>query len=212
MRRVMLVTAVISTCLMVLCVAQANLLLNSDFESGPGDGSAAPDNWWRSSADSGSQDWAARNGSLGVGFYPWANGSSYTLQDVSVNLANGNVFEWSIWGLAEADYTVGMTYLGMEFWGSGSLKYAVTNDISSAINGDRNNWNQYTFIHTNEDNTVDMVKPMFGFLNGTDVGGTQGGKWDDASFTQSVIPEPTTMALLGVAMGVAVVLRRRQRR
>ncbi|NCC53824.1 MAG: PEP-CTERM sorting domain-containing protein [Spartobacteria bacterium] len=196
-------------------LVSANMLVNPGFETaegGSGGNGRTPDGWWAYN-DAVSEGWAAMSGTNGVAFRAW-NDTSYggMGQDVLVDRANGDVFEFSIYGRAEADYssTANETWLKLEFWNSAGdqLYYAVTNDIYSAMVSDPDNWNQYIFRYTNDNVNVGMVKPMFGGGEWSNTGGDQAATWDDASFVQ--IPEPVTAGLLLIGLGGVYMFRRRK--
>lgn len=209
---------VLALCAVLICssFAVANMLQNPGFEVGPASG-ATPDNWWKPGAPQdqlGQENWAAETGTNGVAFWAWTAGSAgYMLQDVAVDISTGNVFTFTIRGLAEANYNANNTYLEMEFWdASGStMYYEASNSIHTAFTGSRDSWNTYTMSVTNTDGRVGMVKPVFGFDGGVDNGtGNQAAFWDNATFLQSV-PEPlsATFMILGLA-GIYAIRRRKQ--
>lgn len=204
-------------------LVSANLLSNPGFEEGDGQDGVTGSNgfakgwavdWW-AYQDTEVQNWGNGHysGSNAVAFRGWIDGGYGGFgQDVTVDLSNGNIFDFSIYGRAEADYgsTDSETWLKMEFWDSSgsTLYYAVTNDIYSAITGDPDNWNQYSFRYTNDNESVGMVKPMVGAGAFDNTSGSQGATWDDASFVQ--IPEPMTAGLLLLGIGGIYIFRRRK--
>ncbi len=206
---------------LVLCIALAssavlaNMLVNPGFEVGAASG-ATPTNWWQY-GNAGQEAWAANSGTNGYAFYSWNDGGYGGVgQDVLVNISTGQVFTFSVDGLAEAQYSssANETWMKMEFWNAAgdTMYYALTNDIYSALTGAADTWNTYSFTVTNDNASVGMVKPMFGGGNWTDTAGAQAAKWDDATFLQTTgaVPEPSVIALMLIGLGAVYGIRRRR--
>jgi len=216
MRKVLVVLVVLVTAL----VASANLLTNPDFEisdGGTGGDGRTPSGWWAYNQVS-SEGWAARNGTNGMAFWSWNNGTYGGFgQDVTTNLVSTDILTFSIYGLAEANFESSSqeTWLKIEYWTNGASAYSRqdTFDIYSLITASPDTWNQYTMITTVGMDNVTMVKPIVGGGGFTNVGGSQAVKWDDADFTvTNAIPEPTIAGLLGFAGLLICALRRKNRK
>jgi len=179
----------------------ANLLVNPGFEIGAADGGTAT-GWWNVN-EVGQYNWASETGTNGMVFKSWANGNwGFFGQDVSVDLANGSVFTFTIRGLAQTNFSSSGSeaYLKVEFWksGEGSARYIVTNSTYATLVASPNTWNTYTVVVTNADPDINLVKPIVGYGQATDTTGDQAVKWDNASLVQS--PD-TSVAQTFVASG-----------
>ena len=212
MRRWMSLVGVVAV-LSLVYVASANLLVNPGFELGPA-GGGTPDGWWKYN-ETGQETWAGRTGTNGMAFWSWSNGAFGGFgTDVSSNMLVGQVVNFSIYGLAEAQYnsTTPETWLKIEWWTNGASTWTMqsTLDVYGTLTGNRDNWNLLSFTVTNTLTDVNMIKPIVGFGGGTNVGGSQAVKWDDASLTiTDAIPEPTIAGLLGFAGLLFCAVRRR---
>jgi len=196
-------------------LAYGNLLSNPGFETAEGGtgGNGRTPASWEGGNDAASEGWAAETGTNGIAFYAWNDGSwGYMLQKVSVNIANGTEFTFSINGLAEPGYssTGNETYLKLEFWDAGeTTQYAVhTNDVYSAMTSDTDNWNTYSVTGISSNASVGLVKVVFGGGQWSNTSGAQSAKWDNADLVQ--IPEPVTAVLLCMGIGGIYMFRRRK--
>jgi hypothetical protein len=208
MRRHALRTMILA--LVAACgAAQANLLLNAGFELPDGGGSAT--NWWTYSAAGTRQSWAAYNGTYGAAFFTAGNQYGGIGQDVATNLNNGDVLTLSLYGKAETGYNVSDTYIELQFFTGGSMTYALTNNVYSALTQSMNTWNQISVVRTNTVSGITMVKPVIAYTGCTipDAGHTA--QWDDVDLAVQAIPEPTVAGLLVLA-GAALFAFRRTRR
>ncbi len=166
----------------------ANLLANPGFEIGPA-GGATPAGWWKF-GELGQELWAPETGTNGVAFWSWVNGNwGFMGQDVGVDNSMGNVYTFSIRGHAQTNFTSSGSeaYLKLEFWvnGEGAARYVVTNNVYGALRANRGFWGSYSLTVTNSDAQVNLVKPVFGYGQASDIGGDMAVKWDNASLTQT---------------------------
>ncbi|GEM_PF-2422985 len=155
-----------------------NLLVDPGFENGSG--------WWTYS-DAGREWWAAQSGRTGVAFYAWNEGAYGGIgQDVEVNQNNGHIYEFSIWGLAEANYSSlsHETWLKLELYDGATLKQTVQKDIYAALTGTLNTWQLFTLTVTNTTDTITKITPMVGGAFWNNTGGNQSAKWDNGYLRQ----------------------------
>jgi len=119
-----------------------------------------------------------------------------------VDQSNGQIYEFSIWGAAETDYTStnGETWLKMELWDGATLKQTVQKDIYAALKSAPNTWQLFTLTVTDTLDTITLVKPIVGGGAWSNVGGSQAAKWDNGYFRQVMVPEPAGMLLLGLLL------------
>jgi hypothetical protein len=172
----------------VVSTNSGNLLLNAGFEIGPAGGAEAP-NWGRY-GNGGQENWAAETGTNGYVFPGWVNGGFGGIyQGVSVSMAQGNVFTFSIDGNVEANFTssANETWMKLEFWvnGESNPRYSLTNDIYSALKANSGTWRTYTMTVTNGVSGINEVRALVGYGNAQDVGGSQAARFDNAVLTQS---------------------------
>ncbi len=163
------------------------LLKNKGFEQGPA-GGAAPVDWFIVN-NLGQQYWAAETGTNGMAFHSWNDGAwGFFGQEVDVNLSKGSVFQFSIRGNAQSNFSsyTGEAYIKVEFWkrGEGSARSSVQSDIYPNLTFAPGVWSTYTVTATNADSQVDMVKVLVGYGNASDTGGDQSVFWDNASLLQ----------------------------
>lgn len=212
MRRWLSLIGVVAV-LSLVYVASANLLVNSGFELGPA-GGGTPEGWWKYN-EAGQEGWAAQTGTNGVAFWGWSNGAFGGFgSDIVSNINVGSVVEFSIYGLAEANFNSSDSEMWMkvEWWTNGGATWTMqsTFDVYGTLTGNRDNWNQLTMQVTNTLSDVYQIKPIIGFGGGTNVGGSQAVKWDNADLTiTDAIPEPTIAGLLGFAGLLFCAVRRR---
>ena len=173
-----------------------NLLVDPAFENGG--------SWWSyGDGNLGREAWAAQSGRTGVAFYAWIPGGYGGIgQDVSVDQSNGQIYEFSIWGAAETDYTssTGETWLKLELWDGATLKQTVQKDIYAALKAKPNTWQLFTLTVTDTVDTITLAKPIVGGGAWSNVGGSQAAKWDNAYFRQIGVPEPVGLFVLGLLL------------
>ena len=163
------------------------LLKNKGFEIGAA-GGATPTDWFISNA-LGQEKWAAESGTNGVAFYSWTDGNwGFFGQDVDVDVSKGNVFQFSIRGLAQSNFSSysSEAYIKVEFWkkGEGSARNTITLNVYPNLIFAPNVWSTYSLTATNTDSQVDMVKVLVGYGDASDTGGDQSCYWDNASLLQ----------------------------
>jgi autotransporter-associated beta strand protein len=167
-----------------------NLLQNPGFEEQDGANENDALHWWRYE-NAGRNDWASRNGSQGMGWWSYDDWYGGFGQDVYVDLVNGDVVAFSIWGKAETGFVgkVGMeeAWIKVEFWAGGSRVYTVTNSVYGQLVNNYNKWTEHRFVYTNTQNGITLVKPIVGYGNveGYETGAVM---WDDATFTKGARP------------------------
>ncbi len=165
------------------------LLKNKGFEIGAA-GGATPTDWFIGNNNgAGQQDWAAESGTNGMAFYSWTNGNwGFFGQDVDVDLSKGNVFQFSIRGLAQSNFSSSghEAYIQIEFWKKGETSACQSNrlDVYPNLIFAPNVWSTYSITATNTDTQVDMVKVLVGYGKAIDTGGDQSCFWDNASLLQ----------------------------
>lgn len=190
---------------------QANLLLNSSFETQDGTSEWLAQNWWRDNtgvfADMVDRNnWHPNSGTWDMLVKGWEVSKSGRFgQWVGSSFGVGDVFTFSIYGDCEADFTASDVRLGIEFHSAGGV---VTNSTSiySSFLGSPGTFGQYTFKVTNTQSGVYGVSAFVLVDNTTGGAGSRSVYFDDASLT---IPEPTVAGLLGVAGLMFAGLRRR---
>jgi hypothetical protein len=211
MKKLMMVLCV---SLLVLCgTANANLLLNSGFETNGGYGGATADNWTETLAGdaTGVEGWANHDGNWGMAVYWWSNGGNGGFyQNVAVTA--GQQYEFSCWTLRDGNgqwvngewvpNTMAGTYTMKIDWldGSGAILGTVSDDITNTMGVGAGGWLLKAVAGIAP---VGTVSANVGF---DAVGVNNAGKFDDASF--DVIPEPITVTLLG--LGSLFLARRRK--
>lgn len=163
----------------------ANLLENPGMEEGEG---LTASNWWYYGA-AGRVNWANRKpewGSWGNAFFSVGNEWGGFGQDVAVDLNRGSIFRFAISAKAETNYTNANTTIGMEFWNSGTLVYAITQNVYATIATNRNQWTYLVLEHTNTAPSITTVKVRCDYADGVIAPGTPSAtcQWDDGRFWQ----------------------------
>ncbi|MFH0880292.1 MAG: hypothetical protein V2A34_11315, partial [Lentisphaerota bacterium] len=166
-----------------------NLLANPGFELGSAGGVEAL-GWYRFGSGGQENNWAAQTGTNGYVLPGWINGGwGGMYQEIAVDNFKGNVYTFSIAGNAETNFTssAAETYMKIEMWvnGEGVPRRVVTNSIYSALRASVNTWNRYTMTVTNNDGAINLIKPIVGYGNAQDVGGSQACKFDNGEFHQT---------------------------
>jgi hypothetical protein len=196
---------------LVLCgTAQAdNLLLNSSFETNTGGGGSAAN--WTNTGATGTETWAWHTGDWGMAVYSWGGwegcpwpeaGTGEFYQDVAVT--GDTYYAYTIWATRDP-WTVpmaGSITMKIEWYDGATLLSTVSRDITNAIGVEAPplpNWVQVN-IDPLSPTDADMARVMISthVVNNAL-------KFDDASFG---VPEPVTMALLG--LGSLFLVRRRK--
>jgi hypothetical protein len=165
-----------------------NLLQNPGFEEQDGGNANNALHWWRYD-NAGRNDWAGRGSAQGMAWWAWAVWYGGFGQNVDVDLDDGDVVVFTIWGNAETGFvsTTSKAWIQMEFWSGGSLVYAETNSIYSQLVGDYNTWTEYRFPYTN---TVDNITEVRIGLHYADAAGYEDAavRFDDATFVKGTHP------------------------
>ncbi len=168
----------------------ANRLVNPGFED---EGT----NWgeaWSHWGDVGTAEWAARDGSNGVAFYPgWYTRSATFDQQVFVTSPpSGEAFVFSIDALAETNFvtTTGVVRLEMQFWGGGVTRHTEVSNIYSQMIEHREQWDTYWVGYTNTDTEVEWVKVRVRGECFVWDGGTNRAFWDNAVLESAPLASP----------------------
>jgi hypothetical protein len=198
----------------VLCgTAQANLLLNSGFETNGGYGGATADNWTETlaGAATGVEGWANYAGNWGMAVYWWSNGGTGGFYQ-NVTVTEGLQYEFSCQTLRDGNgqwiegewvpnemqgtYTMKIDWLDADNNLLGTTAIDITNTMGVGAGG-------WVLKAVSGTAPVGAVSANVGF---DAVGVNNAGKFDEASF--DVIPEPVTVTLLG--LGSLFLARRRK--
>lgn len=163
------------------------LLTNPGFEQGPA-GGGTPVGWSRVSSV-GQESWAAETGTNGVAFYADSDGAGGSFaQEVPVNVANGNVFQFSIRGNAGRNFRsfTDEAYIKVEFWkqGEGAARGSALSNIYAQLIFTSGVWSTYTITATNTDPLVDRVKVIVAYGSAEVTGPQPHVLWDNASLLQ----------------------------
>ncbi|GEM_PF-2804593 len=198
----------------VLCgTAQANLLLNSGFETNGGYGGATAANWTETleGAATGVEGWANYAGNWGMAVYWWSNGGTGGFYQ-NVAVTEGLQYEFSCQTLRDGNgqwiegewvpNTMQGTYTMKIDWldAGNNLLGTTAIDITNTMGVGAGGWVLKAVSGTAP---VGAVSANVGF---DAVGVNNAGKFDEASF--DVIPEPITVTLLG--LGSLFLARRRK--
>ncbi|MEN6384339.1 MAG: PEP-CTERM sorting domain-containing protein [Phycisphaerales bacterium] len=217
--------------MVVLCVSavlcgtvQANLLLNSDFETNDGYGGGSAANWTETmvapnndGSATGIEGWANHGGNWGLAVYWWSNsGNGGFYQNVAVTA--GQQYGFSCWTLRDGGgqwlpdpenpegptiwvpNTMAGTYTMKIDWLDASANILGTTSTDITYTMGTAEWIQLTLDGTAP---AGSVSANVGF---DAAGVNNAAKFDEASF--DVIPEPVTITLLG--LGSLFLARRRK--
>ena len=190
--------AVIVCFFLMAGLAQANLLLNGDFES-PAQSGAFPDNWNQNALDAWRiEAWAAASGVHGVAFEWWIGDpdDGYLNQDVPVTA--GATYTYSLMASIDAGEFTGSYVMDVE-WLDGSSASLGTDslDLSGLLT---------TAMAPYSFNATAPAGAATARVGLTAVNGHIVLKVDDASF---VVPEPTSVALATLSLLGLLAYRRR---
>ncbi|HEY8241468.1 MAG TPA: hypothetical protein VIH35_08475, partial [Kiritimatiellia bacterium] len=147
---------------------------------------------WRHYDAANINDWADRNFPAGYGmaWESWADGAFGGFgQEVAVNMSNGNVFTFHIYGNSENCFssTVQEAWMKIEFLNNAGTELGESsNSVYNTLVSNRNTWVLFTLGATNFASGVTTAKVTVGFGNASDDGGcgNYAVKWDDAALIQ----------------------------
>jgi hypothetical protein len=187
-------------------LASADLVFNSGFE----DGSTTNRPYWThfggDNNDPRIEDYANHSGTNGLAYRGWtAGGGIY--QDIAASGASNYVM--TFYAYRDDIFSSGYnTEVKLEFYDGSptpvNLLLAVTNNLSTTVSS----WTNLSLNALSPAGTT-WVRPVLSY-SGT--AGTDGAlKLDDLNLTSTMIPEPTTVSLIGVSLISLLALRRRAR-
>lgn len=183
---------------LTLSAGASNLLLNPSFDLGSGTSAA---NWTKFGAAN-RETWAAQTGSHGMSLQWWvgANGGFY--QDIFVSYTPGDLYTFSAWYQDDAASVTTSTYLAKIEWFDIS-NIMLTSDVLGLSPLLNNTWQELSVssVAPVSAHYARVVVQGLGMVSGETL------KIDNASFY--LVPEPSSIALLGLGLGALLIFRRR---
>ena len=161
--------------------AQANMLTNPGFESGPG-GGGTPDNWakW---GQCGMENWAWEWGSYGMAFWGWNSGGGGFYQG-GIHCYSNAMYYLRIRGLRESEFNSCNLEIKLEFYQSDDSTWvgAITNIVASSSIG-ANSWSSYSVTSGASFANAARVRPVIAYPGSyTPLGwDSQSYKWDNST-------------------------------
>lgn len=200
MKRIVTLLAAIWLCGTSLVSAQ-NLLLNPGFELGSG-GSATS---WTKWAGANREPWANHSGAYGMALEWWVSANGGFYQDVPGTYTPGDTYQLSAWFLDDKAVVTTSVYLTKIEWfdASNAMIGSQVMNVSPLVN---NTWQELSMTGTVPVGTA-YARVVF---EGQNMVSGETLKIDDASFI--LIPEPTSMTLLGLALGLGGLILIQRRR
>jgi len=188
MKTIYLAVLVIASLALVCTPAHANLLVNSGFET-VGPSWEGPD-WgalnWTNAGNAHRETWGdfseRGTGTAGIGIWPSTPNGTFWQTLAATSDTN---YDYSIWTKRDGGDVTGTYYMTLEWYNGGSLIRTDTQNVSPTTS-----WEQQVYNVTSP-SSIDSVKVLFG------QSADKVGKWDDADFDTTTIPEPASMLLLG---------------
>ena len=196
---------------------QANLLLNPSFETAGAGGSWDPANWSRSDGNdrtdiaSWGGDWHAQDGSwaMKLGNYGGTPGSHWLGQEVAWDVGIDDVVTFSFYAFSNNDPFFRSAYVDIGMMTDGDDTWFNNLSFSAGLSNQTygSGWVQYSFKVTNATPNVNAIQAWINITDVDSPGGTDL-LLDSASLTY--IPEPMSVALMGLAGMVIYAVRRRR--